>query len=86
MQKTKPELGCANITVADTSFVFLFLFWFLTLKIFRFLAQLCPTTILCDMKHIYNYVILFFESHHECWFKLGNTCTMIWTLKPNPSM
>jgi hypothetical protein len=30
--------------------------------------------------------ILFFESPHECWLKWDNTYTMIWTLKPNPSL
>jgi hypothetical protein len=86
MQKTKPVLGCVGITVSDTGFIFSPFFGFLTLKIFQFLAQLCRIIILCDMKYVYNSGILFFESPHECWFKLDNTCAIIGTLKPNPSL
>jgi hypothetical protein len=46
----------------------------------------CPATVSCDMKYVYISIILFFESPHECWFKSDNTCTIICTLKPNPSL
>jgi hypothetical protein len=86
MQKIEPMSGCVDITVPDTGFVFSISFMGFSSDFFLFLAQLCPATALCDMKHVYNSVILFFESPHKCWLKLNNTCTMIWTMKPNPNL
>jgi hypothetical protein len=74
---------CVTVTMPDTGFIF---FIFLIFKsLFLFLAQLCPATVSCDMKYVYISIIIF-ESPHEWWFKLDKTCTMIWILKPNPSL
>jgi hypothetical protein len=84
--KTKPMSGCADITVPDTRFIFSISFLVFNsenISIF-YLDLVLP--LFYVIWNMFIILLFYFFNPHECWFKLDNTYTMIWTLKPNPSL